>query len=341
MATLFAASHPDRMRLPGPRRRRDVSSANEDDWLWGDGTPEEFEAAMADWSRWGDGRRHHDISQPSLAERPIGDLAWWGRLQLQSGATPGRSRPTCGPRSARIPGRSSRRSRVPTLVVHRTRRSRRRMSSRVATWTAHIPGAKYVELPGTVHLPMGRRRRHPRRDRGVRDRRAPARRAGPTARDGPVQRHRRLDRARPRSSATDDWTRPPVAATTTQIRRELAGATGASRSIRPGTASSPRSTGRPGRSRCATGPPRRRRSRSGSASASACTPERSIGAVRQGLGGIAVHIGARVASLADRGETLVSSTVRDLTAGSGLAFEDRGLHMLKGVPGEWRIYAAV
>jgi class 3 adenylate cyclase len=55
--------------------------------------------------------------------------------------------------------------------------------------------------------------------------------------------------------------------------------------------------------------------------------------------GIAVHIGARVAAEAGPGEVLVSSTVRDLVAGSGLEFEDRGTTELKGVPGEWRLYA--
>ena len=57
--------------------------------------------------------------------------------------------------------------------------------------------------------------------------------------------------------------------------------------------------------------------------------------------GIAVHTGARIASLAGPGEVLVSQTVKDLVAGSGLGFDDRGVHALKGVPGEWRVYAAV
>jgi pimeloyl-ACP methyl ester carboxylesterase len=57
------------------------------------------------------------------------------------------------------------------------------------------------------------------------------------------------------------------------------------------------------------------------------------------VAGIAVHTGARVASHAQRGEVLVSGTVKDLVAGSGLAFEERGAHELKGIPGEWRLYA--
>lgn len=57
------------------------------------------------------------------------------------------------------------------------------------------------------------------------------------------------------------------------------------------------------------------------------------------LGGIAVHIGARVSALAGADEVVVSSTLRDLVIGSGLEFADRGVHQLKGVPGEWRLFA--
>ena len=59
------------------------------------------------------------------------------------------------------------------------------------------------------------------------------------------------------------------------------------------------------------------------------------------VGGIAVHIGARVVAQARAGEILVTGTVKDLVAGSGLSFEDRGVHTLKGVPGTWPLYAAV
>ncbi len=58
------------------------------------------------------------------------------------------------------------------------------------------------------------------------------------------------------------------------------------------------------------------------------------------VGGVAVHIGARVAALAAAGEVLVSGTVKDLVAGSGLQFHDRGPHALKGVEGEWRLFLA-
>ena len=57
------------------------------------------------------------------------------------------------------------------------------------------------------------------------------------------------------------------------------------------------------------------------------------------IGGIAVHIGARIAAAAAPTEVLVSSTVKDLVAGSGIRFGDQRLHRLKGVPGEWGLFA--
>ena len=66
----------------------------------------------------------------------------------------------------------------------------------------------------------------------------------------------------------------------------------------------------------------------------------SLEVVGDDVAGLAVHIGARIGSLAQAGEVLVSSTVKDLVAGSGFTFEDRGIHVLKGVPDEWRVYAA-
>ena len=60
-----------------------------------------------------------------------------------------------------------------------------------------------------------------------------------------------------------------------------------------------------------------------------------------GVHGVAVHIGARIAALAGPSEVLVSSVVRDLTAGSGLTFEDAGEHELKGIPDRWRLFRVV
>jgi len=59
------------------------------------------------------------------------------------------------------------------------------------------------------------------------------------------------------------------------------------------------------------------------------------------IGGVAVHIGQRVSALAQPSEIVVSSTVKDLVAGSGIEFEDRGERELKGVPGKWRLFAVM
>jgi class 3 adenylate cyclase len=65
-----------------------------------------------------------------------------------------------------------------------------------------------------------------------------------------------------------------------------------------------------------------------------------VEAVNGKIGGLAVAIGARIGSLAGASEVLVSQTVKDLVAGSGLEFEDRGEQVLKGIPGAWRVLAA-
>jgi class 3 adenylate cyclase len=59
------------------------------------------------------------------------------------------------------------------------------------------------------------------------------------------------------------------------------------------------------------------------------------------IGGIAVHIAQRILSMATGGEVLVSRTVTDLVTGSGLEFEDRGEHELRGVPGKWQVFATL
>ena len=65
-----------------------------------------------------------------------------------------------------------------------------------------------------------------------------------------------------------------------------------------------------------------------------------IATAPSGIEGIAVHVGARIADLAGAGEVVTSSTVKDLVVGSGIAFADRGAHVLKGVPGEWHVHSA-
>ena len=131
------------------------------------------------------------------------------------------------------------------------------------------------------------------------------------------------------------WRRAARAATMCSCAaRSLASA--ATRSTPPATASSPPSTDR--RARSAAPAPFATPSRgSGSRSAPACTPASARSSTAQ-LGGIAVHIGARVAAHAEPGEILASSTVRDLVVGSQLRFNDRGVHALKGLSGDFRLF---
>jgi hypothetical protein len=63
------------------------------------------------------------------------------------------------------------------------------------------------------------------------------------------------------------------------------------------------------------------------------------GVIGEKVGGMAVHTRARVAGLAEAGEVLVASTVKDLVAGSGIDFQSRGAHTLKGIPGKWNLFA--
>ena len=112
--------------------------------------------------------------------------------------------------------------------------------------------------------------------------------------------------------------------------------TGAASSTPRGTGSSRASTAPPARSAALrySGRGRRRRPRD------PCRLHTGECEVLDGkVAGIAVATGARIASLAGPGDVLVSATVRDLVAGSGIAFDDRGMHVLKGLPEERRVYA--
>ncbi|HYC06977.1 MAG TPA: adenylate/guanylate cyclase domain-containing protein, partial [Candidatus Binatia bacterium] len=330
MATLFAATYPERTRsliLLGA----ETNERNDEEWHWGDGTPEEFEASMADWSGWGSGRSvAHFV--PRLAGDPEAE-AWWGRLQLMSGT----------PRTIEAHMRASFATdtrpilgtvRVPTLVMHRT--DDRTVSVEQGRYiAAHIPGARYIELLGDVHPPwvdgddlLAEIEEFVTGERPL----AEADRVLATVLFSDIV------GSTERASVLGDhgWT-DLLARHREAVRRQLS----SHRGMEVDTA---------GDGFLATFDGPSRAVRCGLAIHDAMSPldlRVRIGlhtgeVERHGdsLGGIAVHIGARVASLAGAGETLVSSTVRDLSAGSGIRFEDRGFHALKGVPDEWRIYAA-
>lgn len=329
LAELFAASHPDRTEalvLVGAETREE----NDSEWGWGDGTRAEFEESMADWSTWGEGRGIWALAPTLAGDERV--RAWWGRLQLQAGnprTIEAHYRVAFGTDTRPILPTIN----VPTLVIHRTDDATVDVNQGRYI-AAHIPGATYVELPGVDHLPWVNG------DdilaeveeflTGVR----PA--AEPDRVLATVLFSDIVGSTEIAIELGDKRWASLLEAHNTAIRRELE----RHRGVEIDTAGDGflASFDGPARAiRCAVAlhravQPLELRLRVGLHTGEA---ER----IGSKLGGIAVHIGARVAGLAEAGEVLVSSTVRDLVAGSGITFEDRGLHVLKGVPGDWRIFA--
>lgn len=330
LAELFAASHPDRTEaliLIGAETREE----NDDEWALGDGTRAQFEGWMADWSDWGEGNHIASLA-PSLAGDPEA-RAWLGRLQLQSGnprTIEAHMRASFGTDTRAILPTIG----VPTLVIHRV--GDQAVSVGQGRYIAeHIPGAKYVELPGDDHLPWvnGEDLEAEVQEfvTGARPVNEPERVLATVLFSdivGSTERAAKLGDRR--------WAEL-LAAHYAVVRREL----GRHRGLEIDTAGD-------GFLASFDGPARAVRcAQAIHAGLAPLDVHVRIGLhtgecerIGDKLGGIAVHIGARVAALATSGEVLVSGTVHDLVAGSGIAFADRGLKVLSGVPGEWRIYAA-
>jgi class 3 adenylate cyclase len=331
MAILYAATHPDRTRAlvlyAGMAR---MTGAPGYEWP---GTPAEREARIADiFAQWGDGGRIELI-----APSHVGDVAlrrWFGKLERLS-ASPGALRLLFD-----IAGETDVRDvlpsiQVPTLLLHRrddhvidVRHSRH--------LAAHIPGARYVELEGIDNLVVvGDSERilaeietfltgthtPPEPERvlatvmftDIVGSTETAARLGDRAWRDLLARHDELSRAqlarfrgRPVKSLGDGW---------------LATFDGPARAIR-----------------CALELREAMRELGVELRAGLHTGE--CEAIGEDVGGLAVHIGARVGALAAPREVLVSNTVKDLVVGSGIDFADRGEHALKGVPGTWRLWAA-
>jgi pimeloyl-ACP methyl ester carboxylesterase len=329
LATLFAAAHPARtsaLVLFGAYAR----STSADDFPWGRSSEQYDELLRLADEGWGTGIFLPRVA-PTVAEDPSFRV-WWSRQERLAGS-PGailaflRAQRDADVRHV-LPA-----IQAPTLIIQRRDDEYRRVEhGRYLAET--IPGAKYVELPGRDNLPyVG--------DQdavldevqefltGVRHGRQPDRVlatvlftdiVGSTARaanlgDGAwrdlLERHnavvrRELERGRGREvdTAGDGF---------------LATFDGPARAIRSACAIAEqvRTLALDIRSGLHTG---------------------EVELVDDGLRGIAVHIGARTAALAGPGEVLVTSTVKDLVAGSGIEFEDRGARSLKGVPGEWRVF---
>jgi pimeloyl-ACP methyl ester carboxylesterase len=333
LSVLFAATYPERTRaliLAGA----EVKEEKTDDWPWGEATREEMNEFLqpeAIVSRWGKGLFLEQFIPSRSGDENL--RAMLGRLQVQSAS------PTDALAFMRMAFEIDVRDivpsvNVPTLVVHRT-------GDRVCNiengrfLARHIPGAKFIELPGADHSIWTEQSDEIVSEireflTGVREPEDPDRVVATilfTDIVGSTERARELgDRA---------W-RNLLDEHHALVRRELerfrgreidtagdgffATFDGPARAIRSAKAigESIRTLGIELRAGLHTG---------------------EVELAGDGVRGIAVHTGARVAAHAGAGEVLVSQTVKDLVAGSGIEFEDRGTRELKGIPGEWRLYA--
>ena len=333
MSTLFAATHPERtvalilmgafareMRapdyLPGVSEeelRRRLALADEDDWA---------SAATRDWI----GRVAPDSLRNAAALR-------WYTSYVRRGASPGAAK-ALRLMNAEIDVRDLLPTiSVPTLVLHRARESWRDGSRFMGE---HIPGAHVVELPGNDHLPWEGDAESSLDEierflAGVRDEVEPggvlatllftdiagstakAAELGDRAWQDLLTKHRRLVRAQlARFRGREvDMAGDGVFATFDGPARAVRCASAIAHGLE--------ALGLYVRAGVHTG---------------------EIELANGGVRGVAVHIGARIAAAAGPGEVLVSSTVKDLVAGSGIAFEERGEHELDGVPGTWRLFTA-
>ena len=327
---LFAATHPDRVSamVTYGTYARITEAPGYDAGLPAE-VLEEFGQVLAE--DWGGPTAIHFFA-PTLAEDPA-FRSWWTRL-LRSGTSPQGARALLQLYSELDTRQVLPSISVPTLVIHRE--GDLMVPPAQARYLAeHIPGARYVELEGTDHLMVagdqdaildeveefltGVRHVHEperilatvmftdivsstERAAELGDRRW---RELLESHDALVRRQLERHRGRPVKSLGDGF---------------LATFDGPARAIRCAEAISGE-VGRLGveiRAGLHTG---------------------ECEAMGEDVGGMAVHIGARVGAKAEPGEVLVSSTVKDLVVGSGIEFAERGTHELKGVPGEWRLYA--
>ena len=292
MAALFAATHPDRVdaRSSSTRPSRARTWAPDYDWAW---TAEERERAHgASWSRnWGEGlMARRARAEPRRATRDF----------MRLGRADGARWPPARPRSREIIdliGETDVRDVLPSIRVPDAgdappRRPRSSTSSTRATWPSTSPARGFVELEGSDNLfSIGDDGRAPRRDRGVPHRRAARARARPRARHRAVHRHRRLHRARGRAGRPR-W-REPARAPRRAGPRASSSATAAGRSSAPATASWPPSTAPRAAIRCAPRSIEDGRRGSGiEVRAGLHTGECEV--MGDDVGGLAVHIGARV-----------------------------------------------
>lgn len=331
MSILFAATYPKRTQaliLCGAEVKEEIT----DDWPWGEMTRADFERSLATLpERWGKG---------ASAARFLADTAdaefqfrWWGRVQLQAAS----------PRVATIFQRMAFDIDVrhvvptittPTLIIHRIGDKVCHVEN-ARFLASHISGARYVELPGNAHSPYAGGGTEIADEiqeflTGIREPKEPDRvlltvlftdivNSTQRARELGDRRWRELLN-RHNAAVRDALTRFRGREINTTGDGFVAVFDGPARAIRCARAivAAVHNLGLEIRAGLHTG---------------------EVEIVNGDIRGIAVHIGARVATLAKPGEVVVSGTVKDLIAGSGMALAHRGTHGFKGLPGNWQVYA--
>ncbi len=332
LSMLFAAAHPERtaglILMGGEVRER-----TDAEWPWGEATEEEFEASMATLQeRWGKPGRFMEYFAPSQDETPW--LTEWS-ARLQSNAnTPG-SAEAFMRMAFDIDVRDIASSiRVPTLILH-SEGDRICHVENGRFLAREIPGARYVELPGADHVPWFEPDRATGEIRefltGVQVQQEPDRVLATVLFTDIVG-------SRDRSAVEGDgrW-QELVGAYDTVVHSQLARFRGVGVDTR-GTALLATFDGPTRAIQCGREIERQVMRLGLEVSAGIHTGE--VERLGDDLAGIAARVGEQIAALAEPGEVLVSGTVRDLVAGSGLEFKDRGTHELRGVAGEWRVFAA-
>jgi class 3 adenylate cyclase len=337
MAIVFAAMHPDRTRglvLYGSGAR----SLRAPDYPWGP-TADEYDRWLADQERSPtpldeeSTRRTLQVMFPSMA----GDqefVSWWATF-LRMSISPG----------ARLDLFRMNRDinvtdvlpavRVPTVVINRT--GDRAVDVAEGRYIAErIPGARFVELPGIDHIPVGEGSEQVAgaiRDFVVA---LPDDEPEPDTVLATVLFTDIVDSTATAAELGDRAWRELLERHHTAVRGQLARYRG--REVDTAGDGFFATFDGPARAiRCACAVTEAVRELGIDVRAGLHTGECEL--LEDKVAGIAVSIGARVASRAAPGEVLVSSTVKDLVAGSGISFTDRGMAELKGVPGEWRLYA--
>jgi len=331
MSVLFAATHPERtsaLILYGAMARTAWAPDNP----WGRNEEDHFARLRFIQEHWGKGRSV-EMYAPSLAGNE--DYVRWAGRHERAAASPGAALAIVQMNQEIDVRHVLPTISVPTLVLHRI--GDRPINIEHGRYLAkHVPGATYLELPGDDHMPwagdvdnlcdevqafLTGTRSGPEPDRvlttvlftDIVDSTKRAAEIGDRAWKELLRQHhfavrQQLERHRGREidTAGDSF---------------LASFDGPARAVRCGRAiaDAVKSLGLQVRAGVHTG---------------------ECELLGGKLGGIAVHIGARVAALAQPDEVLVSSTVKDLVAGSGICFEERGVHHLKGVPGQWGLLAA-